>query len=561
MSLNKRYFDMLGAAYEVPGQTSRFDAFLAAAMAYFFDSNADGKLADDVPRHDPGDESLDRHGLRIAALIEAAALREAADPDSFHAVLEISLRSGLVSGNAAAGQLTGKGFPCALDDLPLDPAALMQIRQSMRMDPAQEPDRIILTRVETGTFRACLALIQRPKADAGQMRVSLSYIDWSAGLLKRLGEAFGLSASETEVLEGYLGGFSQKDIADQRGRSLETIKGQSKTILRKTGCARMSEVVQLSASIAYLFRQLPEPAEEKGAETWSTPRTGLSFLSRPGGRQLAWYRAGSGRRPVLFLHGYLQGPFFTPQFLTALAEADVHLVAPSRPGFGYTSPSRTRADFDRTVVEDALALIEHLGLTQVSLCVHQGGASHGFRIAKALGNRLGDILMIGGGIPIDERRHLAHMAPQTRFAAMATRHAPSVMKMVMSVGLPVYRRRGSRAFLEAQYARSPLDLATLDDPDLMKVQAEGLYHAVEQGGEAWVRDGASAMADWSDDLDAIRTPQVWLQAAECSSISARDVADRMASQPHVRFAILEGHGSNLLHTAPDLVCRELGLLA
>lgn len=560
MSLNKRYFDMLGAAYEVPAETALFDAFLDASMAYFFDGNEDGRLAPDVPRHVAGDDLLDVHGARIGALVEAASRRELASTGRFHAVLDISVRTGRVTGNAAAAQLTERTFPCALEDLPLDASAVSEIRRTLRAGSKPVQDRIILTQAGAGAPRACLALIRKPEGSEDLLQVSLSYIDWSAGLMRRLGEAFGLSNSETEVLEGYLAGLSQKDIAGQRARSLETIKGQSKTILRKTGCARMSEVVQLAASVAYLIRQLPEQAEPPGAEPWSTPKAGLSVLARPGGRQLAWYKAGGGRRTVLFLHGYLQGPFFTPHFLDLLARTDVQLVAPSRPGFGYTSPSRTRADFDRTVVEDTLALVEHLGLTQVSLCIHQGGASHGFRIARALGNRLGDILMIGGGIPIDERRHLAHMDPQTRFAAMATRHAPSVMKMVMSVGLPVYKRRGPRAFLEAQYARSPLDLVTLDDPALLQVQADGLYHAVEQGGEAWVRDGASAMADWSADLDAIRAPQVWLQAAECSMISARDVAERMAKAPHVKFEILPGHGSNLLHTAPELVCRHLGQL-
>lgn len=561
MSLNKRYFDMLGAAYEVPDETSRFEAFLAAAMAYFFDDNPDGQLAQDLPQHDPDDAGLDRHGSRIGTLVEAASRREAVNTERFHAVLDISVRTGLVSGNPAAAQLTGQGFPCALDDLPLDPSALSEIRRAMRATLAQAQDRIILTSVETGPSRACLALIQRPKDTADQLHVSLSYIDWSAGLMQRLGEAFGLTGSETEILEGYLAGLSQKDIAGQRDRSLETVKGQSKNILRKTGCARMSDVVQLSASIAYLMRQLPEEAEPPSAETWSTPKDGLSFLARPGGRQLAWYRAGEGARIVLFVHGYLQGPFFTPAFLDGLAGAGVQLAAPSRPGFGYSSPSASRADFDQTVVDDALALVDYLALAKVSLCLHQGGTSHGFRIARALGSRLGGMLVIGGGIPIDERHHLAHMDPQTRLAAMATRHAPSVMKMVMSVGLPVYRRRGTRAFLEKQFVRSPGDLATLADPELLKVQAEGLYHAVEQGGEAWVRDGSAAMADWSGDLDAVKSPQTWLQAADCSIISARDVAARVAGLAQVSFEIIEGQGTNLLHTAPARICSHLARLA
>ncbi|KCZ53800.1 hypothetical protein HY29_15660 [Hyphomonas beringensis] len=561
MSHTNRYFDMLGAAYEVPSETDRFDVFLNAAMAYFFEERDNGALAEDVPRHHGDDDMLDTHGARISKLIEEASRREASHDERFHAILEVSARTGQVTGNAAAVHLTGQDFPCALDELPLDPSALGEIRKTLRATAHQAQDRIILANVETTQIRACLALIQRPKDVADQVHVSLSYIDWSPALMTRLSEAFGLTASETEVLEGFLGNLSQKDIADQRGRALETIKGQAKSILRKTGCARMSDVVQLCGSIAFLMRQLPEQLNPPSAEVWMTPKAGLSQLPRPGGRTLGWYRIGRGQKTVLFIHGYIQGPFFTPEFLRRLAAEDITLIAPSRPGYGYTSPSRTRAEFNAVTVEDAVALVENLGLERVSLCVHQGGSSHGFRIAKALGERMGDMLVIGGGIPIDETKHLSHMDPQTRFAAMATRHAPSIMKMVMSVGLPVYRRRGTKAFLKAQFVRSPMDLESLSDPILMKVQAEGLYHAVEQGAEAWIRDGSAAMADWSEDLEAVTARQVWLQAGDDTIINAEHVAAHMAHRPNVEFHILSGHAVNVLHTAMDEVCTALAGLA
>lgn len=560
MSLNKRYFDMLGAAYDVPSESGQFDVFLEAAMAYFFAGGDSGELADDVPRLDGNDDMLESHAERIGALVEAASRRESASAERFHAVMTISVRTGQVSGNPAAAQLTGRVFPCGLDEVPLDPVALSQIRRAMRATTFQAQDRIILASIETVQVRACLALIQRPKDNEDMLQVSLSYIDWSAGLMVRLGEAFGLTASETKILEGYLGNLSQKDIASQRGRSLETVKGQSKSILRKTGCARMSDVVQLSASIAYLMRQLPERETPPSAEIWQTPQRGLSRLPRPGRRELAWYKVGSGRRPILFIHGFLQGPFFTDAMLQGLAAADIHFIAPSRPGFGYSSPSKSRADFDRTVVEDALALVDHLGVARISLCIHQGGSSHGFRIANALGDRVGELLVIGGGVPIDEQVHLAHMDRQTRFAAIATRHAPSVMKMAMSLGLPVYKRRGSRAFLMAQYARSKGDLATLDQPDLMRVQAEGLYHAVEQGVEAWLRDGTAAMTDWSADLDSPSCRQTWLQGADCTIISAHQVADHMAHRAGVSFHVVENCGSNILHTETELISGHLARL-
>lgn len=558
MSVKQRYFEMLGAAYEVPSSTSQFDNFLDAAMAYFFDGGESGQLAPDVPRFGGVDDVLDAHASRIATLVGAAASRDDAAGGMFHAILEISMESEDVVGNRAAAQLMARAFPCRLEALPLDRAALRDIRRFMQTKAPEMQDRIILASVEARSeLRACLALIQRPADYEGRVVLSLSYIDWSETLICRFGDAFGLTASETEVLQGYLTNLKPKDIAAQRDRAVETVKVQSKSILRKTGCTRMSDVVQLCASIAFLLRQLPDEEADQPGEAWVTPRRGLSMLGVGKGRQLAWYRIGSGRRPVLFIHGYLQGPFITAEFENKLSSADICLIAPSRPGFGYSSPSVSRKDFDNTVVEDALSLTESLRLETVALCIHQGGASHGFRIASALGERVRGMLLLGGGIPIDEREHLSHMDRQTRFAAIASRHAPSVMSMVMSFGLPVYRRRGPRAFLETQFAKAPTDLATLSDPKLFEVQALGLYHAVEQGGEAWVRDGASAMADWGKDLDSVLVPQVWLNAGDDPVISADKVTRHVAGRPNTVSRTLPGHGANILHTAVDEILAEL----
>ncbi|NJR20397.1 MAG: alpha/beta hydrolase [Hyphomonadaceae bacterium] len=405
-------------------------------------------------------------------------------------------------------------------------------------------------------LRSCLALIQRAPDDGEHIHISLSWIDWTEELLGHLADAFGLTPSETDVLHGFLTSLNQREVAQSRDRSLETIKGQSKSILRKAGCSRISDVVQLSASIAYLVRQMPQPSKPN-VDDWITPKAGMSMLPLSDGRELAWYRIGNGSRKVLFIHGYIQGPFVTSSMARRLAKADIQLIAPSRPGFGYTSPARSSATYDTTCIRDTLALMAHLDMKRVPICIHQGGSSHGFRIANALGDQVSGILIVDGGIPIDEKRHIANMDPQTRFAAMSIRHAPSVMKMVMKLGLPIYRQRGTKAFLTRQFVMSPRDLETLEQPDLLKVQAQGLFHIVQQGVDAWMHDGRAAMADWSRDLDAYQGPQVWLQAAQCSIIDAQQVADHMAGRDGVTFHIVEGHGTNILHTAPQLVCDEL----
>jgi pimeloyl-ACP methyl ester carboxylesterase/DNA-binding CsgD family transcriptional regulator len=559
MTVDKRYYDLLGAAYEVPLETARFDAFVDRAMAFFFSEPEDGTLASDLPKFSPDDATLDNHGVRIAALVEAACRRDTSPSGSFHAELTISLSTRRVTGNAAAAQLTGAMFPCSIDDLPMDHVGKEAIRSALASVKPQIRDRVVLSNVGADETRACLALIQRPPHDGEHLHVALSWIDWTDELLSHLADAFGLTPSETDVLQGFLNNLNQREVAELRNRSMETVKGQSKNILRKAGCARISDVVQLSASIAYLVRQMPQTVKP-GIDTWETPKTNMSMLPLPDGRELAWYRVGSGSKKILFIHGFIQGPFFSPTFLRHLAKADVQLIAPSRPGFGYTSAARSARAFDETCISDTLALVAHLGMKSVPICIHQGGSSHGFRIANALGNKVPGILIVDGGIPIDDKLHVSKMDPQTRFAAMSIRHAPSVMKFAMRIGLPIYRQRGTKDFLQHQYVKSPRDLKTLENPELLAVQAQGLFHIVQQGVDTWMRDGAAAMADWSADLEAYLGPQVWLQAAECTVISAYQVADHMAHRPNVRFHIVEGHATTILHTAPELVCQELGRL-
>ncbi|NJR20398.1 MAG: hypothetical protein HC777_02275 [Hyphomonadaceae bacterium] len=98
MSIESRYYNVLGAAYEVPLETARFDAFLDSAMAFFFPEPQFGTLAADVPRFGDDDEALDHHARRIGALVEAACRKHIAPTDRFHAELKVSILSKKVTG-------------------------------------------------------------------------------------------------------------------------------------------------------------------------------------------------------------------------------------------------------------------------------------------------------------------------------------------------------------------------------------------------------------------------------------------------------------------------------
>ena len=172
--------------------------------------------------------------------------------------------------------------------------------------------------------------------------------------------------------------------------------------------------------------------------------------------------------------------------------------------------------------------------------------------------RAQQLVMIDGGIPIDEKRYLAHMNEFARIGAVTTKHAPSVMSMLMNIGLPIYKKRGVVRWLRDYHKGSPLDLTSLDDPEVMRLCAFGCFHSLEQGGEAWVRDGASAMADWEADFDALTTPHHWLHPRHCPVMGAEFVEQYLERKKGQAVEVIPDTAFNILYAQPEIVANFIG---
>ena len=543
------YIELLGLAYEVPLQNRAFETFLDDAHDFFAVNLETGELADAIIENDAAQRELDAHTTRLAKAFDLAIATEkeqAAAPDTYHAVLQIDCNSLKVSGNDAAAVLLKCTLPTSLDALPLDFAARQQIRRALVERTVQ--DRIFLAAVGEDEDQACLGLIQRSSDRPDAITISLSFVHWSESLLRRLGNAFGLTDSETQVLAGYLKNKTPKEIADARGRSPETIKAQSKSILRKAGCARIADVVQLSAGLAYMLRQMPDQDQTGFFESWATPKENVNVFTR-GGRTVAYYKYGTGRRIIVFLHALIQGPFFPEDFLDRLDAHDTMILAPSRPTYGHTSAPPTESAFNETALHDALAVIERYTDGEVHLVAHQLGTSHGVRLANALGAQAASLVLINGGIPL-RREYFDGMDRRVRFAAMSARYAPAVLKLTNALGLRSFRKRGVRHFIVDRYRKSAIDMKALQKPGVLEFHTLGCFHSCEQGGMPFLLDEISKHADWSADLQAVRCPQYWLQPENCQIVKAENVRRVTESMPAAQFVLEPNCGSILLYERP-----------
>lgn len=553
--IETRYRQLVEEAYSAADSDNGYPDVLEQTEKYLFSDEA--RLHADLPQHGDRDIALEMHLPQLRTLFEQRNTA-AKSLGQNYAILTVRQRDGHTLANAAAQTLIDRDFPCNYSTLPFDRESLQRIAHVAQ---GGGPDlELILARIGDIEPVSCMASVRQ--IEPGICEVSISFLNWTDDLLDGVSRALGLTLKERDVFAGHANSLSQREIAKLHRRSTETVRSQSKSILRKTGCARMSEVVQIAAGLAYLIDHGEQHASAIVSATastpvWETPKSNMEILDRSGSRSLAYYKRGCGTRDVLYLHGFLQGPFFTPAFEHCLTRSDIRLLCPSRPGFGYTTHSRNRLTYAQTALEDAVALLDHMGIEKAVLVCHQLSTNHAFRLKAHAPERISAMVMVSASPPIDDV-YLKQMDTPTRIAAATARHSPSILKLINEVGIQSYRRNGGpHAFLRSRYKGSQLDIDTLDDPTLTKPQIDGVFHYIEQGAETLVRDATASMANWSDLFVGDDCPQVWLHGAECRALKVDVIREIVQSRLQARYDIVPDASTNLVHQNPECVVSAI----
>ena len=262
--------------------------------------------------------------------------------------------------------------------------------------------------------------------------------------------------------------------------------------------------------------------------------------------------------PVLFVHGLIMGPFFSELLVDGFSQQGLHVIAPSRPGFGHTSGLSDWSTFDQGCVDDALEVAARFcGDTPVLIVAHQGGVSHACRIAAALGDRARGLLMLGAGIPINEHKHLKRMNLDSRVGALAARYTPAILEMILRLAINKWNRMGPVAYLRHFHRDSAADLEALEDPKLLALYRQGAQHMISGGPAPVVKDGQAAMAAWDEDYDAVGCPISWLHGTEDPIMYHAFVVEWANAHGHGPVDLIEGGANGMMYTHPSRFLRAL----
>ncbi|KAH9864445.1 hypothetical protein J1614_010379 [Plenodomus biglobosus] len=236
-----------------------------------------------------------------------------------------------------------------------------------------------------------------------------------------------------------------------------------------------------------------------------------STLTLPCGRKLGYAQYGDPiGKPIFFLHG-LPGSRLEGAYFDALGkELGARIIAPDRPGCGWSSPQRGRGLLDWP--GDLEALAEYLKVEEYSVMGASGGGPYVLSCAYALpAAKLKSATLICGLGPPDIGMRGAGLPHRLAFP-YGWRWSPTFLLRWFFTLDPSYRLQlpeSTRLELKLSAAEQakishPKDKAIYADADVVRMGIRDVSEALSQGLEVAREDGRVSCEAWPFRVQDIR---------------------------------------------------------
>lgn len=427
-----------------------------------------------------------------------------------------------------------------------------QLMRAAQVGTAEAPPVIL----STGAVpRHLMARIVPVPDDAGKPRLmvvieALEY-QWTAQAEAMLVTSFGLSHAEVDIVRNLLAGYSLRQIAELSGRSEHTVRNQAKSVLAKSGAPGQVDLIRL---VVFLINQnrvdLRQPSDGI-----VIPRDVVRMET---GLDMQIYRLGPrDGRPVLYLHGMMDGPaplqFNYDRFLAH----NIHVVMAARPGFGLSSPvARVEQGID--IMEAHIReLMSELDLVRPVLLSQMGGAIFGHTMACRLGNEVSGLVAVSGNAPITRLSQLSRMPPRQRIVAYTARFFPAIMPTVLRAGIAQIDGEEVEDFMVSLFKPGSQEHDVINRMGLSRLLHAGFRFSAEQGPAGFATDSHFVVRDWGQGMSDLKSRAICLNGSLDPVVSVDDVVAAMRGRDNVDVRVLPDAGQLLMYEKPDAVFDAL----
>lgn len=362
-------------------------------------------------------------------------------------------------------------------------------------------------------------------------------------LLKRL---FQLTDAEIRIAERLATGLSPDDIATMSGTSVQTVRGQVKSVMGKIGSNRQSELVS---------RLLSSPASLSIPQE-SIAKTVIGHRVSIEGRQIGYAEYGSPKgQAVFFMHSWAGSRLQVPYDKNVLIENNIRLIAIERPGMGL---SEVRADSNLDNWPFTLVKIaDHLKIEKFSIVGYSLGSIYAIACAKKLPERITQLYLVSPFAPLRTLGDLAGMLPSGQFLLGIAMRLPNLSQLLVKLWMMKMRRNPELYLDSVRPYLAAKDAKVMLTPWMREHYVHSFVEAIHQGDTGLLQELNVMASNWENILPITQEVTIW--HGEDDSHIPLALSKKLSSMlPKSRIISVADSGHYLLYHHWAAIVNEVG---
>jgi pimeloyl-ACP methyl ester carboxylesterase/DNA-binding CsgD family transcriptional regulator len=398
---------------------------------------------------------------------------------------------------------------------------------------------------------------------------------WTESLSRAFKDVYHLSSSEVDILCSLALGQTSETIAEQRNRSVGTVRQQIKGLLQKLKVShQLTAGVVASTAAALQLTISPDQSIRTGTRSnpnkpftvsrasnvlhstgFFSPQKGIeqkplkiSMFYR-NHRQIGWRHFGIlGGTPILMLHGPSFGAGDYPHDRFFAHRYKLSVFALERPGYGRTDSITNTDHILEEQCLDILELLDQQGLEKVSILAHEVGLIPALCFANRYPHRVTRILGISAAPPFLEADQIKIIPRHQKIYIQVARHTPWLAHLFIRLLTVQMRSLGPQDWTKVIFQGLEPDTQIMSKPELISGIIGTYSFYLNQMGMGFEQDLQIMNQDWSYSLKHLDVPLTLLHGAKNLTTPPDHLDIFRRLNPGISIEIVPGSGLTLAIT-------------
>ncbi len=432
-----------------------------------------------------------------------------------------------------------------IDALPFDDPDIDMLRGVIARVAGGRAEKVVMLRIRSVPGGSPVILRVSPVESAAPRPLALvlsTELVWPDGFARTVAEAFALTPAEVEIVRAITLGQPVRDIAETRGRSVETVRTQVRSVLQKTETHSQSELVRVVLGLMDVAAIGTDPSAAVPPATGLLPLP-VQTIRGSHDRRLDFVAFGDpGGAPLLYMHLDYAMIRWPARAERAAAQRRLRVVVPIRAGYGHSDLHPRGIDHLEGVADDYARVMDHLGLKAAVVIALGADLRFALQLAETRPDLVAAILGCAAQLPLRTAAQYDRMDKWQRFILANARYAPKVLPFLVKAGFSLARRVGKAAFFTQVNGGSPADMATFANPEVREAILAGTDMCLgpqHLASEAFTRECIGSERDWSGLVHRARVPVELIQGDQDPQTPVLTVRELMADFPRLQVTFVQ----------------------